>query len=346
MITSVAIVGLGGISLEHFRKLERIEGVEVRGVCDLSPTVVEAVTERFHAGAGFTDYGRMLETVRPDAVHVLTPPQTHPRLVHEAIEAGAHVLVEKPAGSSFAEYEEMRDLALERGLLLVENLNYRFMDVVVEALALLEQGAIGELVNLDVTFTVGLAEPQGPYRDPDLPHFAHDLPGGAMRNFASHPASFVAAFAGDFEEVTVVRRNLSGGAGVDELRALVAGPRVTSSVTVTSHAKPAGMWLRLGGDSGAIEVDVHGRRLHAERDGGPLSRIGAEIRHGAGHMRGVADLVGRVATARYDYFEGLDRLLRGFYTSVREGAPSPLPVHEMDVTNRLVDALLAEADRP
>ena len=159
MITSVAIVGLGGISLEHFRKLERIEGVDVRGVCDLSPTVVEAVTERFHAGAGFTDYGRMLETVRPDAVHVLTPPQTHPRLVHEAIEAGAHVLVEKPAGSSFAEYEEMRDLALERGLLLVENLNYRFMDVVVEALALLEQGVIGELVNLDVTFTVGLAEP-------------------------------------------------------------------------------------------------------------------------------------------------------------------------------------------
>ena len=51
----------------------------------------------------------------------------------------------------------MRDLALDRGLLLVENLNYRFMDVVVEALALLEQGAIGELVNLDVTFTVGLA---------------------------------------------------------------------------------------------------------------------------------------------------------------------------------------------
>ena len=76
------------------------------------------------------------------------------------------------------------------------------------------------------------------------------------------------------------------------------------------------------------------------------SRIGAEIRHGAGHMRAVADLVGRVATARSDYFEGLDRLLRGFYTSVREGAPSPLPVHEMDVTNRLVDALLAEADRP
>ena len=181
------------------------------------------------------------------------------------------MLVEQPAGSSFAEYEAMRDLALERGLLLVENLNYRFMDVVVEALALLEQGGIGELVNLDVTFAVSLAQAEGPYRDADLPHFAHDLPGGAMRNFASHPASFVAAFAGDFEEVRVVRRNLSGGAGVDELRALVAGPRVTSSVTMSSHAKPAGLWLRLGGDSGAIEVDVHGRRLHAERDGGPLS---------------------------------------------------------------------------
>jgi predicted dehydrogenase len=344
MTTSAAIVGLGGISLEHFRKLERIEGVEVRGVCDLSPTVVEAVTERFNAGAGFTDYGRMLETVRPDAVHVLTPPQTHPRLVREAIEAGAHVLVEKPAAPSFAEYEGMRDLALERGLLLVENLNYRFMDVVVEALALLEQGAIGELVNLDVSLSVGVAEPGSAYRDPDLRHFAHDLPGGALRNFASHPASFVAAFAGDFEEVSVVRRNLSRGVGADELRALVAGERVTSAITITSHAKPAGMWLRLAGTSGAVEVDVLGRRLHAEPDGGPLTRLGAGIRHGAGYLRGAVDLVGRVATARHDYFEGFERLLRGFYASVQEGAPSPLPVREMDVTNRLVDELLAEAD--
>jgi predicted dehydrogenase len=344
MITSVAIVGLGGISLEHFRKLDRIEGVAVRGVCDLSPTLVEAVAERFNAGAGFTDYGQMLEAVRPDAVHVLTPPHSHPQLVREAIEAGAHVLVEKPAAPSFADYQEMRDLALERGRLLVENLNYRFMDVVTEALELVRQGAIGELVNLDVTLSVGIAQPDGPYRDLDLPHFAHDLRGGALRNFASHPASFVAAFAGDFEEVTVVRRNLSRGPGADELRALVAGERVTSAVTMTSHAKPAGMWLRLGGASGAIEVDVHGRRLHAERDGGPLSRLGAEVRHGVGHMRGAAELLGRVATARHDYFEGLDRLLRGFYASVREGAPSPLPLREMDVTNRLVDALLDGTD--
>jgi predicted dehydrogenase len=342
MTTSVAVVGLGGISLEHFSKLDRIEGVDVRGVCDLSATLVEAVVERFDAGRGFTDYGEMLATVRPDAVHVLTPPGSHPRLVREAIEAGAHVFVEKPAAPSFAEYEGMRDLAAERGVLLVENLNYRFMDVVVEALRLLEQGAIGELVNLDVTLAVGLAQPDGPYRDPDVRHFAHDLPGGALRNFASHPASFVAAFAGDFNDVRVVRRNLSGGEGADELRALVAGERVTSVVTMTSHGKPSGMWLRLGGVSGAIEVDVHGRRLHAERDGGPLSRLGAGVRHGAGHLRGVADLVARVATARYDYFEGLDRLLRGFYVSVREGTPSPLPVREMDVTNRLVDALLED----
>lgn len=344
MTTSAAIVGLGGISLEHFRKLERIDGVEVRGVCDLSPTLVAAVTERFGAAAGFTHYEGMLESVRPDAVHVLTPPQTHPQLVREAIEAGAHVLVEKPAAPTFAEYEAMRDLALDRGVLLVENLNYRFMDVVVEALALVEQGAIGELVNLDVTLSVGIAEPGGAYRDPDVRHFAHDLPGGALRNFASHPASFVAAFAGDFKDVRVVSRNLSDGPAPDELRALVTADHVTSAVTITSHAKPAGMWLRLAGTSGSVEVDVLGRRLHAERDGGPLTRLGAGVRHGTGYLRGAAQLVGRVATSRHDYFEGFERLLRGFYASVQEGAPSPLPVTEMDVTNRLVDELLAEAD--
>ena len=346
MNTRVAIVGLGAISLEHFGKLRRIEGVEVAGVCDLSATLIEAVRERFGAPRGFTDYGRMLEEVAPDTVHVLTPPQTHPRLVRAAIDAGAHVFVEKPIAPSWAEYVDMRDHADARGRMLVENYNYRFMDVVVEALEMVHSGQIGDLVRLDVGISVGLANPGGPYGDRDVPHFAHSLHGGALRNFASHPASMVAAFAGDFERVSVVeRRLLAELPGADELCALVAGNGATSTVTITSHVKPGGMWVRALGSGGEIEVDVLSRRLHVDPAGGPLPRLAATARHGLGYLGTAATLVGRVLTSQQDYFEGFERLLRGFYAAVRDKAPAPLPRQEMDVANRLVEALFDSENR-
>ena len=71
---------------------------------------------------------------------------------------------------------------------------------------------------------VGLTGPT--YSDPEIPHFAHRLPGGAMRNFASHPASIAVALLGDLEKVAVSRRRLvDGGAPTTSC---VRSPRTTA----------------------------------------------------------------------------------------------------------------------
>jgi predicted dehydrogenase len=338
--TRTAIVGLGGIAAEHLAKLRRLQGVEVVGICDLSQTLVAAVAERYGVGPGYTDYKRMLDEAEPAVVHVLTPPATHRELVLAALERGAHAFVEKPIAPSYAEYEQMRDEALARDLLLTENYNYLFMDVVQRALALLRSGRVGEPVNLDVSMGVGLAGPT--YADAEIPHFGHALPGGAMRNFATHPASIVAEVLAEWTSVAVTQRHLRAELpSKDELRALVGNDKTSATISITSNSQPSEFTFILRCTEATLDCDVFGQRLGVAAGGSPLARIGGEVKQGLGRVTAAAAMVRRATTTREGYFQGFERLLEGFYAAVAGEAPAPISIAEMDSTNRLVEALFA-----
>src|SRR5207245_1808376 len=84
--------GTGQIARQHLSCLKQLSGVEIAAVCDLSPSVAECAAERHGVAAWFTDSRKMLREVRPDVVHVTTPPPSHYRLALEALEAGALAL--------------------------------------------------------------------------------------------------------------------------------------------------------------------------------------------------------------------------------------------------------------
>jgi predicted dehydrogenase len=342
----VVLIGLGGIADAHLRKLRWIDGVEVAGVCDLSPTLASAVAERFgvaHAGA---DAERMLTDLEPDAVHVLTPPGAHRRLVELALGAGAHVFVEKPIAVSREDYIAMRAAAGAADRLLVEDFNYRFQRVTLRALHLLDAGAVGRPVTVDAAMNVGLADPSGPYADADVPHFAHALPGGALFNFASHPASIVTAILGPHDSMRAWRRRLEPGAlSDDELRALAGAGDAAAAITVTSHAQPPGFAVSVRGTSGALEFDVFAGRLHVASGAGRVGRVVDDVRLGTGSLRHAFAAVGRAATGRNDYVEGLGTLLERFYGAVRDAGPPPVTLEEMDAANALLFDLFEEDNR-
>jgi predicted dehydrogenase len=340
------IVGLGGISFEHLEKLGRLPDVEVAGVCDLSPTLVDAVAERFGVAGRYTSYEDMLTELEPDSVHVLTPPQTHRQLVLGALDAGAHVLVEKPAAPTWDEYAEMRDRAAECGLLMLENLNYRTMPVVAGIVAARDDGRLGEIVNVDVSMGLGLADPGSPYLDRESRHFAHDLPGGALQNFASHPASVVAALLGAPRAVRTSLRQLNPDSlGPDELRALVDAEHGSATVTLTSHGKPPAFTVRVQGSSATLAGDVFAGRVEVERAGSPLTRISAGVRNAAAQLGATGALVTRTATGRNYWYVGFEDLLAGFYDAVAGRGELPVSVSEMDATNRLVAELFNPENR-
>ena len=81
-LVKAALIGAGQIARQHLACLKTLPGVELAAICDLSPATAEAAAERYGIRAWFTDHRAMLEKVRPDVVHVTTPPTSHFRLAH------------------------------------------------------------------------------------------------------------------------------------------------------------------------------------------------------------------------------------------------------------------------
>src|SRR5207253_805876 len=105
--TKVALVGCGQIADAHLQEIRKVPGAEIVAVCDRHGDLAKQAAARFEVPQAFDDLNHMLDSVRPDVLHVTTPPQTHHAIALQALAAGAHVYVEKPFALDTAEAEEM-----------------------------------------------------------------------------------------------------------------------------------------------------------------------------------------------------------------------------------------------
>jgi hypothetical protein len=154
------LIGAGQIARQHLTCLEGIAGVEVAGICDLAPSVAECAAERHRVPRWFTDHRTMLAEVRPAVVHVTTPPGTHFRLAMDALEAGAHVVLEKPATATLAEVEQLARRAEQSSRALVEDYNYLFNRAPQQMLERIESGQLGSVVHVEVSLCLDILGPQ------------------------------------------------------------------------------------------------------------------------------------------------------------------------------------------
>lgn len=106
----LGVVGCGRISqVAHLPAIAKADGVELCAVCDTSPHLAKAMAERYDVWA-HTDVASLLHD-RIDAVLVAIPDRFHAAVARQAVQAGKHVLVEKPIAASIEEAEELGRLA-------------------------------------------------------------------------------------------------------------------------------------------------------------------------------------------------------------------------------------------
>jgi len=270
---------------------------------------------------------------------VLTPPQAHAPLVRDALDAGAHVLVEKPIAPTWEEYTDLRDRAAARGRMLCENYTYRFAPVVLRSVAAVQDGAVGDVISVEVSYN-GVIGGSQVYRDRRMPHFAHTLPGGALQNFVSHPVSVALALMDGVERVSTWRRRLEPDLpSDDELRALLAGRRTCATIGVSGHSQPPSFLVRVFGSRGTLDVDVLAERAH-RRAGSSV--LGETTRRGLGDLAAAGSWTARTLAGRRDpYFSGLRILLERFYAALRDGGPPPVSLAEMDAVNAVIRDIFA-----
>jgi predicted dehydrogenase len=123
---NVAFIGAGGIARTHMSYLVKISGVELVAAADVNPEAIEQTTKIYSVGKTFTDWRKMLAMPGIDAVSVCTPNKHHYRPVIAALQAGKHVLVEKPLAMNAREGQKMIQAAQKAKRVLQIGFQHRF----------------------------------------------------------------------------------------------------------------------------------------------------------------------------------------------------------------------------
>jgi predicted dehydrogenase len=138
-----AVVGTGFIGAVHVDALRRL-GVEVTGVVGSTPQ--RAAAKRL--APVYESYEALLDDPRVDVVHLTTPNHLHHAQAKAALEAGKHVVCEKPLTLTAAQSRELVELAERTGLVHCTNFNIRFYPLVQEVRARVGAGDLGDVWNV------------------------------------------------------------------------------------------------------------------------------------------------------------------------------------------------------
>ncbi len=120
-VVRIGIIGCGGIANgKHMPSLKQLKGVEMVAFCDLILERAEAAKKQFGTPDAkvYTNYKELLEDKTIDVVHVCTPNRSHSFITVDALEAGKHVMCEKPMAINTIEAQKMLDAAKRTGKLL------------------------------------------------------------------------------------------------------------------------------------------------------------------------------------------------------------------------------------
>ena len=165
--------------------------------------IVQAVASRDHKRSQslnpitiHNDYEALINNPLVDAVYISLPNHPHCEWTVKALNAGKHVLCEKPFAMNVAEVETMVQAARDNNRILVEAVSSMWHPRMVRLVEYVRNGNIGEIISIDSSFTFP-AELEGNYRDSPA------MGGGALYDIGVYPLHVIAALIGDDAKVEI-----------------------------------------------------------------------------------------------------------------------------------------------
>ncbi|MBD1380733.1 Gfo/Idh/MocA family protein [Metabacillus arenae] len=198
----IGVIGCGSIAQHrHLPEYKANPSVEITAVCDINEERAKEVAKEFKAKA-YTNFEKLISSGEVEAVSVCTPNYLHAPISIAALNAGLHVLCEKPMATSKEEADAMIEAAQNSGKTLMIGHNQRFVESHLKAKQMIEEGAIGKVYSFRTSF--GHKGPEGWSVDgKDSWFFNKDKAFiGAMGDLGVHKTDLIRHILG--EEITEV----------------------------------------------------------------------------------------------------------------------------------------------
>ncbi len=183
------ILGTASINEKVIPEMIRSEKSHLIGIASRDPKKSESEMKRWSSVCSYMNYEELLEDARVDSVYISLPNHLHFEWAKKALEAGKHVLCEKPLVLSGSDAEFLSNLADEKKLYLAEGFMYRHHEQTHKILSLVQSGALGNIRRIRGSFHITVAP------GPNI-RTAANTGGGAMWDIGCYLVNFMNAVMG------------------------------------------------------------------------------------------------------------------------------------------------------
>lgn len=357
-------VGIAGTSwwadAMYLPPLANHPDAEVVAICGRRPEPAQELAERWEIPRTYTDYAQMIREESLDALLVLTGNDSHFPIAMAGLEAGLHVLCEKPLGMAYSEANQMATLAAQKGVKHMVPFTYRFMPTNRYIKELVQDGYIGRPYHLNLRYYTGYGRNEG-YNW----RFDQSKAGsGAIGDIGSHFLYLAYWWFGEITEITSQSSFL-----IDRPQPNPDGHTYPQSedgaiMTLTFASGAHGV---VHATTVAYEDTAFGQTHHAELHGSNGTLYGfidwdtvqtvRGSQQGQGslqdlpipeHIWGPADKVRRdtVHNTYRDTFRNQDHMTRGFINAIRDDSVSSPDFQDGAFIQRVIDAaVLSDKER-
>jgi predicted dehydrogenase len=207
-VLRLGILGCANIAKQFARDVFDSKQVSIQAVASRDLAKSQAFAHSFHVARAYGSYEALLADTALDAIYIPLPNSLHAEWAIRAMQAGKHVLCEKPLALNLAEVTRMFDVARQEGVMLLESYPYWFQPQTRDLLACLSHDKIGEVRSMQASFgfTVGNS-------DTNI-RMKPDLGGGALLDAGSYPISLIRLVMGCAPERVLAHANWAD-TGVD-----------------------------------------------------------------------------------------------------------------------------------
>jgi scyllo-inositol 2-dehydrogenase (NADP+) len=264
----IGIIGMGRMGITHFSIINSHPQVEIIAVADTSKITTDLLKKYVSGLQVFKDYRELIETAKPDAIIVCTPPSLHFDICKLAYENNIHVFAEKPFTADVNQAQRLMEMFASKNLINQVGYVNRFNDVFITVKKYVESGLIGEVIRFKsemFSCTVAKKEQTESWRS----HVGNGS--GAVYEIAAHAIDLVDYIIGKPDKIVGTSMNQFLSKNVEDIVSSTFIYKNGCSGTIyvnwcdTSYRKPANK-LELFGAKGKILADQHGMKIFLNED--------------------------------------------------------------------------------
>lgn len=148
----VAIVGTGGMARHHALTFKTIAGCRIVACADVDLARAQAFATEHGIAQAFGDFATLLKEAECDAVSIVTPDPFHAPLTLQALQAGKHVMCEKPLALNQRDAQRMLTAAVKADRIHMVNLSYRNWPALQAVAKLVQAGGVGEVRHVEASY--------------------------------------------------------------------------------------------------------------------------------------------------------------------------------------------------